>query len=105
MLAPSLHGDTNHLDKNLVSLFIRMKGEFMDEEGSHVKYAALKKDAVFEEYKKMAAALKTIKLDSISEDERKALFLSILFKNIPSLEKVRFFEKNSENAFFPPNNV
>ena len=59
-----------------------MKGEVISEDGRGVKYKELQKSPLFEQYKEQAAGLRTIKLDELNEDQRKAFFISILGPNI-----------------------
>ena len=60
-------------------LHFRLKGEFITHDGKGVNYPMLKESQIFKEYsEKMAPLLQHVKLDNISENEKKAFFISIL---------------------------
>ncbi|CAH1787699.1 unnamed protein product [Owenia fusiformis] len=65
------------LSKDLQKTMLRMKGEFMSEDGSGVNYDALRESAVFADYKKQADELSAIDLSTLDEDEKKAFFINI----------------------------
>ena len=50
----------------------------MAADGDGVNYEELKKSDVFKQYQKQANALATADLDSLSEEEKMAFFISIL---------------------------
>ena len=51
----------------------------MTENGKGVNYPKLKDSQIFKEYaEKMAPQLQSVKLDNVSENEKKAFFISIL---------------------------
>ena len=55
----------------------------MTENGKGVNYQKLKDSQIFKEYsEKMAPQLQTVKLENISENEKKAFFISILHLHI-----------------------
>ena len=56
----------------------RMKGEAMSADGRSVNYAALKKSALYTQYKAQAEALLNVDLSKMTEAERMAFFISIL---------------------------
>ena len=52
----------------------------MTDDGKVVNYPKLKESQIFKEYaEKMAPQLQSVKLDNISENEKKAFFISILY--------------------------
>lgn len=57
----------------------RLKGKFMDLDGKKVDYAALKKSKEFEEYLAEVKQLQKVKLEPMTEIQRKVFFISILF--------------------------
>ena len=59
----------------------RMKGDVIAEDGSGVKYSELRSSSLFQQYKAEAAALKQLDLSTLSEKEKMAFFISILFCN------------------------
>ena len=61
----------------------RLKGEFITENGKGINYQKLKESQLFIEYSdKMAPLLQNVKLDKITENEKKAFFISILLCNM-----------------------
>ena len=57
-----------------------MKGEVIAEDGSGVKYSELKSSSLFQQYKAQAAELQHLDLSTLSEKEKMAFFISILWK-------------------------
>ena len=57
----------------------RLKGKFIDSDGKKVDYVALKKSKEFEEYLSEVKELQKVKLDTLTEIQRKVFFISILF--------------------------
>ena len=56
----------------------RLKGEFILEDGKGVDYVKIKSSALFKEYvEQLAPQLQYVNLDNISENEKKAFFISI----------------------------
>ena len=56
-----------------------MKGSVIAADGSGVKYSELKGNQLFTQYKQQAAALRFVKLEMLTEIEKKSFFISILF--------------------------
>lgn len=61
----------------------------MSGDGKSINYQKLKQSEIFKEYaEKLAPQLQNVKIDNISENEKKAFFISILFSRddyIPAL--------------------
>ena len=53
-------GDTLHIMKELRTMLLRLKGEFMSEDGSSVDYFSMGKSESFQNYKELAAGLRYI---------------------------------------------
>ena len=68
------------LSLELQKTMLRLKGEFMSEDGREVRYSQLRSSEVFREYELLAGALCHCDLTDIveDEDEMKAFFISIL---------------------------
>ncbi|ESO94705.1 hypothetical protein LOTGIDRAFT_175345 [Lottia gigantea] len=66
------------LSKTLQKLMLRLKGEFMADDGKGVDYSKFKTSQLFPEYKKQACQLQNIDLNTLSEVEKKVFFISIL---------------------------
>ena len=60
-------------------MLLRLKGEFMAEDGSGVNYALMSKSEAFQAYKTLALDLQNINLDDLKayEGERKAFFINL----------------------------
>ncbi|XP_050410377.1 uncharacterized protein LOC126824957 [Patella vulgata] len=65
------------LSKKLQKSMLRLKGEFMSEDGKGVAYPKLKTSPLFKEYKEDACLLQTIDLNTLSEDEKIPFFINI----------------------------
>lgn len=59
-------------------LHYRMKGDFMDSSGRGVDYEKLIKSQQFKEYEELASQLSQADISILSENEKKAFFISIL---------------------------
>ena len=70
------------LSKELQKLMLKIKGNFISEEGRAVDYNALKESDLFREYVDRTKALKAVDLDSLERTEKIAFFLSIFFLHI-----------------------
>ncbi len=70
--------DAQELAKNLQRSMLRMKGDHMTSDGKGVDYASLSTSEAFMEYCRMAGELVTCDCTTMSEEERKAFFISIL---------------------------
>ena len=57
---------------------LRMKGEYMAEDGKGVNYEMLTHSELFERYQSLARELEYCDPSQLDEDERKAFFISIL---------------------------
>lgn len=69
----------NYFVKFCALLFDRLKGEFILEDGKSVEYEKIKGSKLFQEYvDQLAPQLQYVSLDNISENEKKAFFISIL---------------------------
>lgn len=66
------------LSKELQKLMLKIKGNFILEEGRAVDYSALRESDLFKEYVKRTKALKGVDLGSLERSEKIAFFLSIL---------------------------
>ena len=68
-------------EEKLVSLMrktmLRLKGEFMREDGSSVDYAGIRQSDLFKEYVGLAKELDNCSVLNLSVDERKAFFINI----------------------------
>ncbi|KAL5007512.1 hypothetical protein ScPMuIL_016318 [Solemya velum] len=67
----------NELSQKLQKSLLRLKGEFMAEDGKGVDYAKLKTGTSYTDYKKQAQLLQLVTLDQLTEDEKKSFFLNI----------------------------
>ena len=63
---------------------LRLKADFISEDGSTVNYQAMGNSEAFEEYKKLAGNLKFLDLEALKsqEQERKAFFINLYNKVI-----------------------
>lgn len=61
----------------LQKTMLKLKGKFMESDGKKVNYAALKKSKEFEEYLTQVKDLQNIKLESLTEVQRKVFFINI----------------------------
>ncbi len=59
--------------------FLRMKGEMMTDNGSRVAYERIKGSHLFKQYCSEAQQLRSADLSKLSDAEKKAFFISILF--------------------------
>ena len=68
-----------NLISQLRKMLLRLKGEFMAEDGSGVNYALMSKSEAFETYKILALDLQNINLEALkaNEEERKAFFINL----------------------------
>ena len=68
-----------NLISQLRKMLLRLKGEFMAEDGSGVNYALMSKSEAFETYKILALDLQNINLEALkaNEAERKAFFINL----------------------------
>ena len=67
------------LSKELQKLMLKMKGNFISEEGRAVDYSALKESDLFKEYLERTKSLKAVDLGSLERTEKIAFFLSIFY--------------------------
>ena len=67
------------LSKELQKLMLKIKGNFISEEGRAVDYNALKESDLFREYVERTKALKAVDLRSLERKEKIAFFLSIFY--------------------------
>lgn len=65
------------LSAELRRAMLKLKGEYMSDDGSRVDYAGMEKSAGFVEYKTIAQQLAFINLAEMEENERKAFFINI----------------------------
>ena len=67
------------LISQLRKMLLRLKGEFMADDGSGVNYALMSKSESFQTYKTLALDLQNINLDELkaNEEERKAFFINL----------------------------
>jgi len=65
------------LSKELQKLMLKMKGNFISEEGRAVDYSALKESDLFKEYLERTKSLKAVDLGSLERTEKIAFFLNI----------------------------
>ena len=68
-----------------------MKGEVIAEDGSGVKYSELKSSSLFQQYKAQAAELQHLDLSTLSEKEKMAFFISILWKEQGMYDSMGFY--------------
>ncbi|XP_076471765.1 uncharacterized protein LOC143301401 [Babylonia areolata] len=61
----------------LQKLMLKLKGKFMESDGKKVNYVGLKKSKEFEEYLVQVRDLKNIKLDALTEIQRKVFFINV----------------------------
>lgn len=64
---------------SLLVIFFRLKGEFTGTDGQGVDYEKLKLSQQFKEYEELTPQLQNVELDGLSENDKKAFFISILF--------------------------
>ena len=71
----SLEGLIGQLRKSV----LRLKADFISEDGSTVNYQAMGESQAFEEYKKLAGKLEFLDLEALTnqEQERKAFFINL----------------------------
>lgn len=74
-LCPPLPGLV--VSQQMQKLMLRMKGEFIKDDGSGVDYRRLKSSHLFQEYELKARDLHQVDVGSLEEDERKAFFINI----------------------------
>ena len=63
--------------KQLQSLMLRLKGEFMAEDGRGVNYAGLRESELFKEYQLKSRELKSVDVGMLDVAEKKCFFISI----------------------------
>ena len=63
--------------KQLQSLMLRLKGEFMAEDGRGVNYAGLRESELFKEYQLKSRELKSVDVGILDVAEKKCFFISI----------------------------
>ncbi|XP_041367842.1 uncharacterized protein LOC121382326 [Gigantopelta aegis] len=64
------------LSKKLQKIMLRLKGEFMSEDGKKINYNRIKGSPLFAEYKQEAKQLQNVDLESLSELEKKVFFIN-----------------------------
>ena len=69
------------LSLELQRTMLQMKGEFMTDDGKGVDYAKLTQSELFGVYQSLAGELVNCDLSQMSEEERKAFFISILYES------------------------
>ena len=75
---PTAPPPPSELALELQRTMLRMKGEYMTEDGKGVNYEMLTHSKLFEHYQCLASDLKYCDPSQLDEDERKAFFISIL---------------------------
>ncbi|KAH3857774.1 uncharacterized protein LOC127871497 [Dreissena polymorpha] len=66
------------LSKQMQKIMLKLKGEFIQEDGKGVNYAGMKDSALFQDYiDNVAPQLQHVDLDNITEYEKKAFFINI----------------------------
>ena len=75
---PTMPRPPSELALELQRTMLRMKGEYMTEDGKGVNYAMLTHSELFERYQSLARELEHCNPSKLDEDERKAFFISIL---------------------------
>ena len=75
ILGGSLEGLVGQLRKSV----LRLKSDFISDDGSTVNYQAMGESEAFHEYKKLAGDLKFLDLEALKdqEQERKAFFINL----------------------------
>ena len=58
-----------------------MKSDYITEDGRGVDYKSLKESSLLPEYETLAVNLQFVLLDNLSDKEKMAFFISILFMN------------------------
>ena len=58
LFSASNTSDTLHIMKELRTMLLRLKGEFMSEDGSSVDYFSMGKSEAFQNYKELASSLR-----------------------------------------------
>ena len=67
------------LARELQKTMLKLKGQFMSEDGREVRYAQLWSSQLFQDYKEVARQLRNCDLSALEDEgERKAFFISIL---------------------------
>lgn len=66
------------LASRLQQKMLRMKAEHMAEDGRGVGYSALAQSSLFKEFVQLARELSSCDVSSLSNEEKKAFFISIL---------------------------
>ena len=56
-----------------------MKSDYMTDDGKGVDYKSLKESSLLPEYTTLAVNLQSVQLDNLTEKEKMAFFISILF--------------------------
>ena len=74
---PTEVGVEGDVAKQLQSLMLRLKGEFMAQDGRGVNYQSLRESTLFKEYKQKSLDLKTVDVGRLNVTERKCFFISI----------------------------
>lgn len=65
------------LSKKLQKCMLRLKGEYMGNEGQGVDYEKLRLSQQFKEYEELTSQLQNVNLTDLSENEKKAFFINL----------------------------
>lgn len=65
------------VSKDLQKLMLRLRSEFITEDGKSVDYVQLKKSALFSQYEKQARDISNIDLTMLNEEEKCAFFINV----------------------------
>lgn len=74
---PTEVGVEGDVAKQLQSLMLRLKGEFMAQDGRGVNYQSLRESTLFKEYKQKSLDLKTVDVRRLNVTERKCFFINV----------------------------
>jgi len=69
--------ETEEIDKNIRIIITKLKGNYMNEDGSRVDYLKMAESELFIQYSEEVAKLKFLQPENLSENRRKCLFINI----------------------------
>jgi len=69
--------ESEEIDKNIRIIITKLKGKYMNEDGSRVDYLKMAESELFIQYSSEVAKLKFLQPENLSENRRKCLFINI----------------------------
>jgi len=77
VVADTSNLETEEIDKNIRIIITKLKGKYMNEDGSRVDYLKMGESELFIQYSAEVAKLKFLQPENLSENRRKCLFINI----------------------------